>query len=1131
MKDQIDKTFLGLKDFQKKTVDYVYDQLYKLGRNRMLIADEVGLGKTIVTKGLLAKAFLESNEKTGVKKTFRVVYVCSNQALAKQNLKKLNFTGDPSVIDYSNEDDRITALSYKKPESKSVFNFSIKAFTPATSFDNKTSAGKADERILLFRLLYEYRDFSGHVTTLKWILKGSVTPPKWDERISQVLKVDPRLRSIRKDIFAKFKKSLEDPIAVEKLPKCYKTLSISYPMKLNTVLRKLCEKKIDGRNWHTFIFYNELISELRFRLSKSCLEFLEADIFVLDEFQRFKQLIDTTKESKDLPPAIELARDIFSLPDSKVIMLSATPFKPYTNDLEALIGEGEVHHEEFGTVLKFLVGKDSDVFWQNYEKDRKAFFDFIRHPQKIKNNFDQALIIKESLENHLRLVLTRTERFLVTQSGTGTLNTYQTPLEILKEDIQQFISFDQVTKYLNDKYNTALNIPMEYVKSCPYPLSFLDSYAHKKKLVLVAGIDKELKSLLERKNDLWLDLVKINQYKELVPKRGKGVPNAKIRLLLKETIESGGWKYLWIPPSMPYYNFQGAFEDSLGYSKTLLFSSWKMVPKMVASLISYEAERLTVGNQNTISEKEKTQGKRQYFHPPKKKRTPSPQLTFKIDAADQEAKQMKNFLLIYPSPFLSSYYNPSLNLFKKKSLQEIKRRLKEDLMADLLSENIQNKVSGIGKMDDWKWMAPIILDKSSIYKELISLWFAKGLPMGTSDPDSETPNDHSESTGKKIHFNTAKDVFLSKELLPLPLLNSTTTEPIADLLSDMILGSPAICSLRALQKYFDLSVEQIDHAFHFASAFLTLYNKPESISILRLFLSEKGDYWEQCLKYGVDGNLQSMLDEYFYMLRDSENLTTSKEIMDFVTDVLSVRTVNIEAEGFDEFKKKLGKEKTKRNSLRAHYAIDFGSQKFNTAKGAGRSINVRQAFNSPFRPFVLATTSVGQEGLDFHFYCKKIFHWNLPSNPIDFEQREGRINRYKGLIIRQNLAAKYKSLIGITQNAWDEIFKMAEGEKESSPFACDLVPFWHTEAHEDLKIERFVPLYPYSRDIERYQQLIKVLAFYRLTFGQPRQEELIEALDAIELEEGIKEQLKGLMIELSPVVFTSKIIQPKVYGD
>ena len=34
-------------------------------------------------------------------------------------------------------------------------------------------------------------------------------------------------------------------------------------------------------------------------------------------------------------------------------------------------------------------------------------------------------------------------------------------------------------------------------------------------------------------------------------------------------------------------------------------------------------------------------------------------------------------------------------------------------------------------------------------------------------------------------------------------------------------------------------------------------------------------------------------------------------------------------------------------------------------------------------------------------------HWNLPSNPIDLEQREGRINRFKCLAIRQNVAGQY----------------------------------------------------------------------------------------------------------------------------
>ena len=67
---------------------------------------------------------------------------------------------------------------------------------------------------------------------------------------------------------------------------------------------------------------------------------------------------------------------------------------------------------------------------------------------------------------------------------------------------------------------------------------------------------------------------------------------------------------------------------------------------------------------------------------------------------------------------------------------------------------------------------------------------------------------------------------------------------------------------------------------------------------------------------------------------------------------------------------------------------------------------VREAFNSPFRPFVLATTSVGQEGPDFHPYCYRVYHWNLPSNPVDLEQREGRVHRFKSHAVRLNLAER-----------------------------------------------------------------------------------------------------------------------------
>ena len=93
-------------------------------------------------------------------------------------------------------------------------------------------------------------------------------------------------------------------------------------------------------------------------------------------------------------------------------------------------------------------------------------------------------------------------------------------------------------------------------------------------------------------------------------------------------------------------------------------------------------------------------------------------------------------------------------------------------------------------------------------------------------------------------------------------------------------------------------------------------------------------------------------------------------------------------------------------SIRNHFAVRFGRGR-QEDQAIAREGQVRQAFNSPFWPFVLSSTSVGQEGLDFHQYSHAIVHWNLPGNPVDLEQREGRVHRYKGHAVRRNIALKY----------------------------------------------------------------------------------------------------------------------------
>lgn len=204
--------------------------------------------------------------------------------------------------------------------------------------------------------------------------------------------------------------------------------------------------------------------------------------------------------------------------------------------------------------------------------------------------------------------------------------------------------------------------------------------------------------------------------------------------------------------------------------------------------------------------------------------------------------------------------------------------------------------------------------------------------------------------------------------------------------------------------------------------------------------------------------------------------------------------------------------------MRTHFAVNYGTQKISSDSGKDRMVNLRTVFNSPFRPFVLTSTSIGQEGLDFHYYCHKIFHWNLPHNPIDLEQREGRINRYKGLVIRRKIAEQIEaSDIEETDELWKKLFEKAE--KLVNDDKSDIKPYWYLDQGKTM-INRFVPIHHLNKVNEKYDRLKSTLALYRLTFGQPRQEELVEAIKNSGLsEENIIQIRKDLLINLSPFTF------------
>ena len=314
-------------------------------------------------------------------------------------------------------------------------------------------------------------------------------------------------------------------------------------------------------------------------------------------------------------------------------------------------------------------------------------------------------------------------------------------------------------------------------------------------------------------------------------------------------------------------------------------------------------------------------------------------------------------------------------------------------------------------------------------------------------------------------------------------------------MTDIAIASPAVCAYRQSHDTEDATLA--------AKAIVSIFNKAESAAIIDLLYNKKNndeDYYESVLDYCVKGNLQAVLDEYAHILNSNK---IGKHLNEAIVGTSNLKVDTNESLGIEE----------RKLHMRTHFAIPF-IDKTVTDKSVARTTNIRKAFNSPFRPFILSSTSIGQEGLDFHWYARKIVHWNLPSNPVDLEQREGRINRYKCLAIRRNIAKLFGN-----EFEWEKMFE--KGSLRLKGQDSDMVPYWclpidklTKEEKDSLEyIERIVPLYPLSRDQYKYERLIKVLSLYRMTLGQPRQEELLDLLKDMNLKET---QLKELTIDLCP---------------
>ena len=587
----------GLKDFQSASVNALYERLYREDRPCMLLADEVGLGKTIVAKGLIAKV-LEDRIAAGQTKPFKVTYICSNQVIARENLRKLNLF--PASFSMKSPISRISYLAWAPAEPskrrKQQGLLELNTLTPATSFKVTDGMGNKWERRIVFAALCHFSEFLERRTGLAWMLKWTVRKmDTYQQQLEDSLEWE--MRDGLPERLVEMLRNTEIPRHVDSV---YGELEGEGSLSLYEAVRLFAER-VNEESWRTYWNgSNYIASRLRECLIDCCLRYVDADLYILDEFQRFRDLIDEESEED----RARLARKIFfeQSPDTRILLLSATPFKAFTgyDDVE----RGEDHYRDFRKVLSFLLRNDETTL-SHYEKHRQALYRQIldlRGGELVSLSREH----REEVESVLRSAMCRTERHTVAADANALIrDLWKDPKEAIPfdaGDIENFRHTDLLARALRSVDYQA-GKPVEYCKSAPFPLSFLDRYKFKEQLRKHRS-DPRIKQKLRQSKDGWLDLEQIDGYRwELNSSSGRnGQPsgNARLEKLVEQAVGPHGAKLLWVPPSLPYYELEDAYAGSAGFTKTLLFSSWVMVPRMVSTLVSYEVERQTVGNPDTV---------------------------------------------------------------------------------------------------------------------------------------------------------------------------------------------------------------------------------------------------------------------------------------------------------------------------------------------------------------------------------------------------------------------------------------------------------------------------------------------------------------------------------------------------
>jgi hypothetical protein len=419
-----------LKPFQESTVRAVLAAFDRRRRiRRFLVADEVGLGKTVVAQHVIQRMF------TGLGRPLVVFYMCSNLAIARQNRRKLL-----EVVPAEEREsadcpvDRLSLLtSADRPTHHQLNLYSL---TPDTSIPirkRQRRDGRQEERALVHALVE--RVCPGLL--VEWgenVFQRNATV-HWNNSVEQqrgkaasVTLRDAFLRSVRQEFQLAERQHL--------LP------------------------ELRSRWKHDGLDDLKLIAHLRNALAASAIEEVKPDVVIFDEFQKFRDLLDPEQDEAAMRVIGQLRGDGSADPPA-LLLLSATPYNLFTRRGEEEAGSS--HRSQFFELIEFLYGGDSAA--QNKRTQcENAFSQLEAELRKGQPTSDAAKESRLQVEELLCPIIARTERALH-DDGWDDFSTKSLDAPIATEDLSIFKhlsqSFDDAHRSSAIPYWTSIPLPMQ----------------------------------------------------------------------------------------------------------------------------------------------------------------------------------------------------------------------------------------------------------------------------------------------------------------------------------------------------------------------------------------------------------------------------------------------------------------------------------------------------------------------------------------------------------------------------------------------------------------------------------------------------------------------------------------------